>query len=57
MPITYKEAIRVAQRNWRFPSMQRDLALIGGVIVVAAALVGAGIGVAVDVLVHRLRVG
>lgn len=42
-------------RSYRFPRMQRDLALIGGGIVVVAALIGAGIGVAVDVLAHRHR--
>jgi len=35
--------------------LQRDLALIGAGIVVVSGLVGAAIGVAVDVLVHRHR--
>lgn len=39
----------------RFPTLQRDLALIGGSIVVIAGLVGAGIGVAVDVAIHHHR--
>jgi F0F1-type ATP synthase membrane subunit c/vacuolar-type H+-ATPase subunit K len=40
----------------RFPVLQRDLALIGAGIIIAAALVGAGIGAAVDVLIHRHRI-
>jgi hypothetical protein len=35
--------------------MQRDLALIGAGLLAVAAIVGAGVGVAVDVLVHRHR--
>lgn len=39
--------------SWHFQSLSRDLALIGGGIVVCAALIGAGIGVLADILVHR----
>lgn len=45
------------QQSWKFPSLSRDLALVGAGIVVAAGVIGAGIGVAVDVLLHRHRKG
>ncbi len=41
--------------GWRFPSLSRDLALLGGGIIAAALIVGASIGAAVDVLIHRHR--
>lgn len=43
----------MSERNFRFPSLSRDLTLIGAGIVVVSALAGAGSGVAVDVLRHR----
>lgn len=55
MPITYKEAVDVHDGSWHFPSLSRDLAVIGAGIVVASAFVGAVIGVAVDVAIHRHR--
>jgi hypothetical protein len=57
VPITYEEAISVADSNWRFPDLGRDMAIMGGGIVVCAALIGAGIGVVADVLWHRHRTG
>lgn len=45
----------MSDTNWKFPNLSRDLAMVGAGIVAAAALVGAGVGVAVDVLVHRHR--
>lgn len=38
-----------------FPHLNRDLAILGGGLVGAVALLGTGIGIAVDVLVHRHR--
>lgn len=45
----------VSRPSFRFPVLQRDLALMGGGLIAAAALVGAGIGVALDVAIHRHR--
>lgn len=47
----------MADRSWQFPSLSRDLAIVGTAFLAVAALVGAGIGVAVDVAIHRHRAG
>jgi hypothetical protein len=51
------EAISVAESNWRFPDLGRDLAIISGAAVLVASLIGAGVGVAAvkawDWTVHR----
>lgn len=39
--------------NRRFPSLERDLILIGGVIIAVGAFVGAVAGVIADHLRHR----
>lgn len=38
-----------------FRKLNRDLALLGVAIVALGGLIGAGIGIAVDVMVHRHR--
>jgi UPF0716 family protein affecting phage T7 exclusion len=42
-------------RNWRFPNIGRELAIVGAVFLIVAGFVGALVGLAVDVLIHRHR--
>lgn len=49
----------MSQRNWRVPSLQRELALWGGGIIAAALIAGGAFGAAGafvwDKFVHRHR--
>jgi len=40
-------------RNFQVPSLKRDLAWIAGAALVVAGLIGAAVGVIVDMLLHR----
>ncbi len=42
-----------AERNFAMPSLQRDLAWIGAGLLATAAVIGAAIGVAADIAIHR----